>query len=116
VYGFIGRSHAWLAGGARPLALAQERGQQTTELYELRRVSDDAGAAARALGEVQDRIGTADRWSTFDTFLCRRTVPNAIKLHHLAQQPCLRRTTTPDHRPDEHCLTRHELWRRACSR
>lgn len=56
MYGFIGRSHAWLAGGARLLALAQERGQQTAELDELRRVSDDASAAVQAAMAADQRL------------------------------------------------------------
>ena len=42
--------------GARLLALAEERGQLTAELGELRRASGHAGAAAQALTEVQDRL------------------------------------------------------------
>jgi chromosome segregation ATPase len=51
--------------GARLLTLADEHGQLTAELNELRRASDDAGASVQALAEVQDRLGTAANWSTF---------------------------------------------------
>ncbi|MGH3397511.1 MAG: hypothetical protein ACRDPO_22740 [Streptosporangiaceae bacterium] len=71
--------------GARLLALAQERGRLTAELGELHRASDDAGAAARALGEVQDRLGTAANWSTFDTYFDHGMVANAIKHDRIDQ-------------------------------
>jgi hypothetical protein len=54
--------------GARLLALADERGRLTAELDALRRASDDADAAARALAHVQGRLGAADSWHPFDTY------------------------------------------------
>jgi hypothetical protein len=71
--------------GARLLALAQERGRLTAELGELRRASNDAGAAARALDEVQDCLGTASKWMTFDTVVSRGAVPDAKKRARLDQ-------------------------------
>jgi hypothetical protein len=71
--------------GARLLALADERGRLTAELGELRRASGDAGAAAQALADVQDRLGTAANWSTFDTYLDHGMVANAIKHDRIDQ-------------------------------
>ena len=71
--------------GARLLALAEERGQLTAELGELHRASDDAGAAAQALAEVQDRLGTAASWSTFDTYFDHGVVANAVKHDRIDQ-------------------------------
>jgi len=71
--------------GARLLALADERGRMTAELDELRRASDDSNAAAQALADVQDRLGTAANWSTFDTYLDHGMIANAIKHDRIDQ-------------------------------
>jgi len=74
--------------GAQLLALADERGRMVAELNELYRARDDAGAAVHALGEVQDRLGTAANWSTFDTYFDHGMIANAIKhdrIDHAAQ-------------------------------
>jgi DNA repair exonuclease SbcCD ATPase subunit len=71
--------------GARLLTLADEHGQLTAELNELRRASDDAGAAVQALAEVQDRLGTAANWSTFDTYFDHGMVANSIKHDRIDQ-------------------------------
>jgi len=71
--------------GARLLALAQERGRLAAELRELRHASGDADAAARALAEVQDRLGSAAGWSTFDTYFDHGMVGNAIKHDRIDQ-------------------------------
>lgn len=71
--------------GARLLALADERGRLTAELDELHRASDDAGAAVQSLAEVQDRLGTAASWSTFDTYFDHGMVANAIKHDRIDQ-------------------------------
>jgi hypothetical protein len=71
--------------GARLLALADERGRMTAELSELRRSHDDAATAARALAEVQDRLGTAANWSTFDTYLDHGMIANSIKHDRIDQ-------------------------------
>ena len=71
--------------GARLLALAEERGRLTAELDELHRASDDADAAAHALAEVRDRLGTAAGWSTFDTYLDHSMVANAVKHDRIDQ-------------------------------
>jgi hypothetical protein len=65
--------------GARLLALADERGRLIAELNELYRARDDAGTAVQALADVQDRLGTAANWSTFDTYLDHGMIANAIK-------------------------------------
>jgi hypothetical protein len=71
--------------GARLLALADQRGRLTAELNELKRAGDDAGAAVQALAEVQDRLGTAANWSTFDTYFDHGMVANAIKHDRIDQ-------------------------------
>ncbi len=71
--------------GSRLLALAEQRGRLTAELDELRRASDDADAAGQALGDVQDRLGTASDWSTFDTYLDHGMIANAIKHDRIDQ-------------------------------
>jgi hypothetical protein len=71
--------------GARLLALADKRGQLSAELSELHRASDDARAAVQALADVQDRLGTAANWSTFDTYFDHGMVANAIKHDRIDQ-------------------------------
>ena len=71
--------------GARLLTLADEHGRLTAELNELRRASDDADAAVQALAEVQDRLGTAASWSTFDTYFDHGMVANTIKHDRIDQ-------------------------------
>jgi chromosome segregation ATPase len=71
--------------GARLLALAQERGRLTAELNELHRAGRDSDAAVQALTDVQDRLGTAANWSTFDTYLDHGMFANAIKHDRIDQ-------------------------------
>jgi hypothetical protein len=71
--------------GARLLALADERGQLIAELNELRHAGYDADEAVQALAEVQNRLGTAANWSTFDTYLDHGMVANAIKHDRIDQ-------------------------------
>ena len=78
--------------GARLLALAEERGQLTAELSELRRASGDAGAAAQALTEVQDRLGTLASWPTFDTYSDYGVAANAVKHNRIDQAAQAART------------------------
>ena len=78
-------THSADARGARLMALAQERGRLTAELNELHRASDDADAAVQALGGVQDRLGSAASWSTFDTYFDHGMVGNAIKHDRIDQ-------------------------------
>jgi hypothetical protein len=78
-------THSADARGARLLALAEERGRLTAELNELHRASDDAGVAGQALADVQDRLGAAANWSTFDTYFDHGMVANAIKHDRIDQ-------------------------------
>jgi hypothetical protein len=71
--------------GSRLLALADERGRLIAELNELYRARDDAEAAVQALAEVQDRLGTAANWSTFDTWVDHGMIANAIKHDRIDQ-------------------------------
>jgi hypothetical protein len=71
--------------GARLLALADEHGRLAAELTELGRASADAGAAVQALADVQDRLGTASSWSTFDTYFDHGMIANAIKHDRIDQ-------------------------------
>jgi hypothetical protein len=71
--------------GARLLALAEEHGALTAEVSELRRARNDADAALKALAEVQDRLGTAANWSTFDTYADHGMIANAIKHDRIDQ-------------------------------
>jgi hypothetical protein len=71
--------------GARLLTLADEHGRLSAELDELHRASGDADAAVRALTDVQDRLGNAANWSTFDTYFDHGMVANAIKHDRIDQ-------------------------------
>ena len=71
--------------GARLLSLAEERGRLTAELNELQRARDDAQAAGQALADVQDRLGNAANWSTFDTYFDHGMIANAIKHDRIDQ-------------------------------
>lgn len=71
--------------GAQLLKLADERGKLSAELDELNRTSRDANAAVQALTDVQDRLGTAANWSTFDTYFDHGMVANAIKHDRIDQ-------------------------------
>jgi hypothetical protein len=78
--------------GAQLLALAGQRGRLTAELDELHHASYDADEAIQALTEVQDRLGTAANWSTFDTYLDHGMVANAIKHDRIDQAAQAART------------------------
>jgi hypothetical protein len=78
--------------GARLLALAEQRGRLTAELDELHHASYDAGEAVHALTEVQDRLGTAANWSTFDTYLDHGMIANAVKHDRIDQAAQAART------------------------
>lgn len=71
--------------GARLLALAEERGRLTAELGGLNRASDDADAATAALAEVDDRLGRAASWSTYDTYFDHGMIGNAVKHDRIDQ-------------------------------
>jgi hypothetical protein len=78
--------------GARLLALAEQRGRLSAELNELHHASYDAGQAVQALTEVQDRLGTAASWSTFDTYLDHGMIANAVKHDRIDQAAQAART------------------------
>jgi hypothetical protein len=78
--------------GARLLVLAEQRGRLTAELDELHHASYDAGEAVQALAEVQDRLGTAANWSTFDTYLDHGMIANAVKHDRIDQAAQAART------------------------
>jgi len=65
--------------GATLLKLAEERGRLTAEVNEMTVAQRDAEAADRALAEVQDRLGSASSWSTYDTVFGGGMIGNAIK-------------------------------------
>ena len=79
------QTHSADPRGARLLALAEQRGRLTAELDELHHASYDAGEAVQALTEVQDRLGTAANWSTFDTYLDHGMIANAVKHDRIDQ-------------------------------
>jgi hypothetical protein len=78
--------------GAQLLTLAEQRGRLTAEVNELHHASYDAGEAVQALTEVQDRLGTAANWSTFDTYLDHGMVANAVKHDRIDQAAQAART------------------------
>ncbi len=65
--------------GARLLALADERGRLAAEVSELQHASQTAQAAEQALAGLQDRLGSASSWSTYDTVFGGGMIGNAIK-------------------------------------
>jgi hypothetical protein len=71
--------------GARLLALADERGRLTAELEELRGATEDADVAVEVLAEVQDRLGTADKWPNFGYFFYPSMVANSMKHDRIDQ-------------------------------
>jgi hypothetical protein len=50
------------------LSMADERGRLNGELAEMDKALQDAGAARQALLQVQDSLGSARGWNTYDTF------------------------------------------------
>jgi len=63
----------------RLLELADERGRLTGELREIAEAVQAAKAAGQALGQVQDHLGSASSWSTYDTFFGGGMFASAIK-------------------------------------
>jgi chromosome segregation ATPase len=70
---------------AQLLALADKRGRMTSELSELQRARSDAATAGEALADVQNRLGTAANWSTFDTYFDHGMIANSIKHDRIDQ-------------------------------
>jgi hypothetical protein len=67
------------ARGPRLLELADERGRLTGELKELGEAHRAAGSATQALGHLTSRLGSAENWSTYDTFFGGGMIASAIK-------------------------------------
>ncbi len=74
----------WLAGTGGPaaaevLSIAETRGRLRAEQREVAEALAAAGDAARALGEVADRLESASGWSTYDTFFGGGALSSAVK-------------------------------------
>jgi hypothetical protein len=61
------------------LMLAQERGRLSGELKETEEALEAAGAALNALSLVQDRLGSAAGWSTYDTWFGGGAIASSVK-------------------------------------
>jgi hypothetical protein len=80
----LDQKERWLAEsgdprGAQLLALADERGRLAGELREIREALGAARLAREALGQVEERLGSASSWSTYDTFFGGGAISSAIK-------------------------------------
>ncbi len=71
------------ARAARLLALAEERDTLTGELRDLAEAGQAAEAAAEALGRVSEALGSAQKWSAYDTFFGGGAPSSAIKHRRL---------------------------------
>jgi len=71
--------------GAQLLRLAGERGRLTAEAGELQTADQAAQGALAALADVQDRLGSAAGWSTYDMMFGGGMVGNAIKHDRMDQ-------------------------------
>jgi len=67
------------------LNLASERGQLNAELAEMGKALRDAGAARQALLKVQDTLGSARSWNTYDAFFGGGLVADAVEHSRLDQ-------------------------------
>lgn len=65
--------------GGSLLQLAAERGRLTADLKETGEAILAAGAALDALSQVQDRLGSASSWSTYDTWFGGGMIASSIK-------------------------------------
>jgi hypothetical protein len=63
--------------------LAQEHGRLTAERRELDEAEQAAQAAWNALGAAEDAMGSASRWSTYDTFFGGGIFSSAVKHSYL---------------------------------
>jgi hypothetical protein len=61
------------------LSLADERGRLTGELNEITEAAQTAASAQHALAAVQNKLGSAQSWSTYDTYFRGGIVASAIK-------------------------------------
>jgi hypothetical protein len=71
--------------GAQLLRLADERGRLTAEVRELGSAEEAARDALAALSDVQDHLGSASNWSTYDMVFGGGIVGNAIKHDRMDQ-------------------------------
>src|ERR1700729_3677928 len=71
--------------GAQLLRLAGDRGMLTAEVQEMQAADLAAQQAEQALAEVQDRLGSASGWSTYDMVFGGGLVGNAIKHDRMDQ-------------------------------
>jgi len=74
--------HLTASGDARGRSLptlAAERGQLKAELKETNEAIQAAAAALDALSQVQDRLGSASGWSTYDTWFGGGMIASSIK-------------------------------------
>lgn len=67
------------AGDPRVLQLADERGRLAGELHEIGEALHAAAAAHQSLAVVQEQLGSASGWSTYDTFFGGGLISSAIK-------------------------------------
>jgi hypothetical protein len=65
--------------GRQLLALADERGRLQAELAEITEAQQAAAAAGQALSRVQERLGSASAWSTYDTFFGGGAIASTVK-------------------------------------
>jgi chromosome segregation ATPase len=70
---------------AELLNLASERGQLNGELAEMDKAMHDAGAARQALQTVQDTLGSARSWNTYDAFFGGGMIADAVEHSRLDQ-------------------------------
>jgi hypothetical protein len=66
-------------GGGRLLELADERGGLNGDMHEVSEALQAAGTAWHALSHVQDKLGNASGWSTYDTFFGGGALSSAVK-------------------------------------
>ncbi len=61
------------------LQIADERGRLTAEIRAMQDAQQLAAGADQALAQVQDRLGSASSWSTYDTYFGGGMIGNAVK-------------------------------------
>lgn len=59
------------------------RGQAEAERHQLREAADAGREATSALDRLDDELGSASGWSTYDTFFGGGTIPSSIKHDHM---------------------------------
>lgn len=79
----VERADADTSHAARLLALAEERSQLLGELREVRETAEVVDEAFAALERAKEKVGSASKWSTYDTFFGGGMVESAIKHHRL---------------------------------